>query len=153
MIVVATEAEYNRFKSDNQKIIMTGVGYANVFKALADIPRDTPIINIGYAGSNSIPIGKVCAIGECRHYHPNVEYAEETYKLPGNYTCFTSDDFVLKTDIDYPVVFDMELYAIMSMGFTNVVAIKIVSDNLSIEEYESKVEKDANVCKGEEFDD
>ena len=153
MIVVATEAEYNKFKSEEHKTIMTGVGYGNVYKTLANIPRDTPIINVGYAGSNSLPIGQVCTIGKCMHYHPNVSYNEVEYTLPGKYTCFTSDDFVLSTDIQTPVVFDMELYAILSMGFTNVIAIKIVSDNLSIEEYESKVEKDANVYKGEEFYD
>jgi len=142
MIVVATEAEYNKFKSDKEETIMTGVGYANVYKALADIPRDTHIINIGYAGSNNIPIGTACTIGECRHYHPNVSYDEPVYKLPGNHVCFTSDDFVLNTDIKTPVVFDMELYAILSMGFTHVTAIKIISDNLSIEEYEAKINKE-----------
>lgn len=139
MIVVATEEEYNRFNTKGQDIIKTGVGYGNVFKALADIPRDTPIINIGYAGSNSIPIGTECVISECRHYHPNVEYNEDTYRLNGQYVCYTSDDFVTHTDITEPAVFDMELYAILSMGFTNVTAIKIVSDNLSLQEYENEV--------------
>ena len=140
MIVVATEEEYSRFKSYGQDIIKTGVGYGNVFKALADVPRDTPILNIGYAGSNSIPIGKECVISECRHYHPNVEFDEPIYKaLGGEYVCYTSDDFVTHTDITEPVVFDMELYAILSMGFTDVIAIKIISDNLSLKEYEKEV--------------
>ena len=141
MIVVATDAEYKRFKADAQEIVVTGVGYSNVYKALTDIPRDTPIFNVGYAGSNTIPKGTVCTIAECRHYHPNVEYSEDTYKLNGEYICYTSDDFVTRTDIKEPVVFDMELYAILSMGFTNVTATKIVSDNLSYEEYESETGK------------
>lgn len=136
MIVVATEAEYERFKSAIEETIMTGVGYGNVYKALANIPRDTPITNIGYAGSNNIPIGTTCHIGECRSYHPHVEFDEKIYHLSGNCICYTSNDFVLQTDVKEPVVFDMELYAILSMGFTNVKAIKIVSDNLSIDEYE-----------------
>lgn len=140
MIVVATEEEYRRFKSYGQDVVRTGVGYGNVFKALADIPRDTPILNIGYAGSNSIPIGNECLISECRHYHPNVSFDEATYKLDGDYVCYTSDDFVTNTDITEPVVFDMELYAILSMGFTDVVAIKIISDNLSLKEYEKEVQ-------------
>ena len=102
MIVVATKAEYERFKSVVEETIITGVGYANVYKALVDVPRDTPITNIGYAGSNNIPKGTTCYIGECRHYHPNVEFDEEIYRLSGNYTCYTSDDFVLQTDIKYP---------------------------------------------------
>lgn len=137
MIVVATEAEYKRFGSDEEKTIITGVGYGNVFKALSDVPRDTPIVNIGYAGSNCIPKGRICVIGECRHYHPNVDYKEATYKLLGAYVCYTSDDFVTSTEITHPAVFDMELYAILSMGFTNVTAIKIISDNLSLTEYEN----------------
>ena len=136
MIVVATETEYAKFKSTAQETIMTGVGYGNVYKALANVPRDTPILNIGYAGSNNIPIGEVCIIGECKSYHPNVDFEETVYKLSGNCVCLTSNDFVLQTDIKEPVVFDMELYAILSMGFKNVVAIKIISDNLSIKEYE-----------------
>ena len=140
MIVVATKAEYERFKSDTQDTVVTGVGYGNVYRALADVPRDTPILNIGYAGSNTIAKGTECIIGECRHYHPNVEFEEPTYRLAGEYICYTSDDFVLQTDITEPVVFDMELYAILSMGFTDVRAIKIVSDNLSLEEYESEVQ-------------
>lgn len=140
MIVVATKQEKERFNSETQEVIMTGVGYGNVFETLKDIPRDTPITNIGYAGSNVIPKGTVCSIGECKHYHPNVEYEETSYKLNGDYVCYTSDDFVTYTDIEEPVVFDMELYAILSMGFTNVTAIKIISDNLSIEEYENEVE-------------
>ena len=137
MIVVATEAE-RVFSLFADNVIVTGVGYPNVYKALADIPRDTPITNIGYAGSNIIPKGTVCSIGTCKHYHPNVEYDEPEYKLNGGtYICYTSDDFVLHTDIREPVVFDMELYAILSMGFTNVTAIKVISDNLSLEEYEN----------------
>lgn len=137
MIVVATKEEQKRFNAD----IVTGVGFGNVYRALADVPRDTPIVNIGYAGSNTIPKGEVCVINECRHYHPTVEYDEPIYGSDtGRYICYTSDDFVTHTDIKEPVVFDMELYAILSMGFTDVTAIKIVSDNLSLEEYESEVQ-------------
>lgn len=139
MIVVATEAEYNRFGTGDERTVVTGVGYGNVYRALADIPRDTPIINIGYAGSNVIEKGKVCIIGECRHYHPNVDFKEPSFTLDGGFVCYTSDDFVTHTDIKEPVVFDMELYAILAMGFTNVQAIKIISDNLSTEEYEEAV--------------
>lgn len=140
MIVVATEAEFKKFGSDSEETIITGVGYGNVYKALANVPRDTPIVNIGYAGSNKLPIGTICNIGECRNYHPNVEFNEVIYQLSGNCTCYTSNDFVLQTDIEEPAVFDMELYAILSMGFTNVRAVKVVSDNLSLKEYE-KVEQ------------
>lgn len=141
MIVVATEAEYKNLNIESEDVIITGVGYGNVYKALANLPRGTKILNIGYAGSNNIPIGTVCHIGECRSYHPNVKFNEAVYLLQtGDYICYSSNDFVLHTDIEESVLFDMELYAILSMGFVNVEAIKIVSDNLSLKEYE-KVEQ------------
>lgn len=146
MIVVATEAERAAFLLDGEDVIVTGVGYPNIYRALADIPRDTYIINIGYAGSNSIAKGTTCVIGVCKHYHPNVEYEEPEYKLKGGtYSCYTSDDFVLHTDIREPVVFDMELYAILTMGFKNVTAIKVISDNLSLEEYENKTNQKGEI--------
>lgn len=53
--------------------------------------------------------------------------------------CYTSNDFVLNTDIKEPCVFDMELAYIMALGFKRVKSIKIVSDNLSIKEYEQNI--------------
>lgn len=58
--------------------------------------------------------------------------------------CYTSGDFVLQTDIEEPVVFDMELYAICALGFKTIVGIKIVSDNLSLHDY-----RDVAGIKGE----
>ena len=122
-------------------IIITGIGYGNVFSVLNAVPRDTKIINIGYAGSNCLEIGSVYDISRVENYHPNVTYKESSYNLVTSGTaisvpCYTSSDFVLKTDIKTPCVFDMELYAIMSMGFNNVRSIKVVSDNLNYKEYE-----------------
>lgn len=138
MIVVATDAEcklaQERFPDDI--IIKTGVGALNVIQAMQHINRDAEIINFGYAGSNSIPIGTEVKIGQCKLYHPHVEYKEPTYQLTGDVSCYTSDDFVLQTEITESCVFDMELAYILAMGFKNVTSIKIVSDNLSLEEYD-----------------
>ena len=49
---------------------------------------------------------------------------------------FVLNDFVLETKIKKPVVFDMELAYILALGFKNVESIKIVSDNLSLKQYE-----------------
>lgn len=140
MIVVATEEELElakkRFK--NQKIVKTGVGGINVIESLKRYNKATKITNFGYAGSNNLPIGKEVTIGSCRLYHPNVEYEEPTYELPGTTKCYTSNDFVTSTNIKEDCVFDMELAYICSM-FKNVQAIKIISDNLSMKQYESKI--------------
>lgn len=143
MIVVATKHEYGpakeRFK--DEEIVITGVGGLNVVKTLMDYPKDTPIINFGYVGSNKLPIGTEVKVGRCRLYHPNVAYDEPDYKLDGSVPCYTSNDFVLETRIEEPCIFDMELAHIMALGFTNVRSIKIVSDNLSLKEYERKVKE------------
>lgn len=143
MIVVATDEEYKlaqeRFKG--QKIVKTGVGGVNILNTLKETNKREKITNFGYVGSNIIPIGVEVRIGKCKLYHPNVEYEEPTYKLDGDITCYTSNDFVLKTDIKEPVVFDMELAYILALGFKNVKSIKIVSDNLSLKKYEETIKE------------
>ena len=117
-------------------IILTGVGGVNVITALKDLPKDTEIINVGYCGSNNIEIGTKVEVGDIWTYHPSVEFCER-YKClsKSRYSCFTSTDFVTKTDIKEPCVFDMELAFICALGF-KVRAYKFVSDNLSLKEYE-----------------
>ena len=39
-------------------IVVTGIGAINVIKSLKNISRDEEIVNIGYAGSNHLPIGQ-----------------------------------------------------------------------------------------------
>ena len=141
MIVVATDEEYKlakkRFKG--QKIVKTGVGGINVLNTLKEADKGQKITNFGYVGSNVISIGTEIKVGECKLYHPNVEYDEPIYKLDGYITCYTSNDFVLETNIKEPVVFDMELAYILALGFKNVESIKIVSDNLSLSQYEEEI--------------
>ena len=145
LVVVATDEEYKlarkRFK--HHLIIKTGVGGINVIRKLKHFPKWLKIINFGYVGSNNIPIGTELRISECFHYHPNVYYDEPYFQTKDYWnavtTCYTSDDFVLKTRIKRPVVFDMELAYIFALGFKNVTSIKIVSDNLSLKEYEKNI--------------
>ena len=145
MIVVATDEEYKlakkRFKG--HLIIKTGVGGINVVRKLKRLPKWLKITNFGYVGSNVLPIGTEIRVGESRLYHPNVIYNEPEYTLDKERTikCFTSNDFVLQTDIKEPCVFDMELAYICALGFKNVESIKIVSDNLSLNEYEKEIKK------------
>ena len=142
MIVVATEKEYEIAKERFHKepIIKTGVGGLNVIQTLKDISKDTPILNFGYVGSNVIPVGTEIEVGKCKLYHPKVEYDEPEYVLPeGDILCYTSNDFVLQTDITEPVVFDMELAYILALGFKDVKSTKIVSDTLNLDEYEQNI--------------
>jgi len=141
LIVVATDEEYKlaqkRFK--DQLIVKTGVGGINVLETLKNVKKSHKIVNFGYVGSNVLLIGTEVKVGKCKLYHPNVEYKEPTYKLKGDVMCYTSNDFVLQTNIQEPCVFDMELAYILALGFKNVESIKIVSDNLSLKDYEENV--------------
>ena len=136
MIVVAMPKEVSLVGETKEPILVTGEGALNVISALRNVPRETPIHNIGYAGSNMIPIGTKCRIGNVTMYHPVAVFDDKSYTLDGNVNCYTSCDFVTRTDIKTPCVFDMELAYILAMGFTNVTAEKIVSDNLSKEEFD-----------------
>ena len=140
MIVIAMSEE-RKLIDTQQDVIVTGVGALNVINALKDIARDTPIHNIGYAGSNNIPVGTRCSIGKVKSYHPNVDFKDLEYSLDGNVTCYTSGDFVTKTNIEEPCVFDMELAFILAMGFENVTAEKIVSDILCVKEFDECLKK------------
>ena len=141
IIVVATDEEYIMAKERfaKSKIIKTGVGGLNIIESLKDVDKNEEILNFGHAGSNNLPIGTEVYVKDCRLYHPNVEYDESTYHLGGTIDCYTSNDFVLSTTITEPCVFDMELAYIMALGFKNVTSLKIVSDNLSLHEYNETI--------------
>ena len=53
--------------------------------------------------------------------------------------CYTSNSFVLKTDILEPCAFDMELNYIAAFPLNLVGSIKIVSDNLCLDKYEESI--------------
>lgn len=141
IIIVATEQEYKLAKQRfiGYKIIHTGIGAINVIQALSQMDKNTPILNFGYVGSNVLPIGTEVKIGAVKLHHPNVSYDEAEFNLSGDTLCYSSCDFVLNTDVSTACVFDMELAFILAMGFTDVESIKIVSDNLSLEEYNNNI--------------
>lgn len=158
LVVIAESEEISLVKRlgyDKFPILVTGVGVLNVIEALKDIPKDTEIVNIGYAGSKNLE-PKFYAVKSVTLHHPNVSYNEKVYTL--GYTsstcaeeldeddsdlytgkmCYTSADFVTESDKEN-CLFDMELGYIMALGFKNVTAFKYVSDNLDIQEYRKKL--------------
>ena len=129
------------------EVLVTGVGAINVMQTLRDIPRDTRLINIGYAGSANFDIGSIVLVTESRLNHPEVQYPEPKLYLeptPPSYlrhaedciraTCYSNTDFVLQSNYK-DCVFDMELAYIAGLGFEHLSSIKIVSDNLSLHTY------------------
>lgn len=114
-------------------IIVTGVGGTNVINALDKVCRDAKIINVGFAGSIDLKVGKIYQVRESRLHH-KVPFSEKTYLLhQGEVSCLTSTDFV--TEGPSGVLFDMELAFICAMGFKSVISYKMVSDHCNLEEY------------------
>lgn len=143
LCVFATQEEYEKLKqyvSPKDRIMITGEGQGNIIQALKDIDKSTIIINIGYCGSNILPIGTEVRVRKCICYHPNydntIKYSDEEYMCDplGDYDCYTAGDFVTETKIKEPCIFDMELYTICALGFRSI-GIKIVSDNLDLHSY------------------
>lgn len=128
-------------------VVVTGVGALNVLQVLRDMPRDTRLLNIGYAGSANYDLGSAVFVDEVRLNHPNVSYPEPQLLLSPcvpaylrtpeaciHSVCYSNTDFVLQSDYR-DCVFDMELAYIAGMGFKHLSALKIVSDNLSLHTY------------------
>lgn len=148
-ILIAEDSErklVEQYLPGETNIFVTGVGALNVIRALRDLPRDTELINIGYAGSANFPIGTVVEVTESHLHHPGLNYAEPVLPLqpvddlffralnPTRAICYSNTDFVTASPYD-DCVFDMELAYICALGFTRVSAIKYVSDNLSLHTY------------------
>ena len=142
LIVIAEKEELKLVEKLGYKgipILITGVGALNVIEALKDVPRDTEIINVGYAGSPSLEVGKFYQVRTVTMHHPVADYLEPTYKcveldeMFEAHKCYTCCDFMSPGKADG--LFDMELAYIMAMGFSNVRSLKYVSDHMNIKEY------------------
>lgn len=148
LVVIAEKEELKLVEElgyDDCPVLITGVGGVNVIQALKHLPKDTKIMNIGYCGSNTLAIGTKVYVSDVKSYHKVADFYEPTIPLKlwrplGSEccSCYTSTDFVTKTNIKEPCVFDMELAFICSM-FDDVRAIKVVSDKLNYKQYKEKV--------------
>lgn len=146
MLIVIAEKEELKLVEElgysNYPVLITGVGGMNVIEALKDIPKDTEILNIGYAGSNHWEIGTIVEIVKVATNHETAHFCEpfKFLQIKNEYDdtayCYTSTDFVKETNKTEHCVFDMELAFICAL-FTNVRSIKVVSDNLNKEEYKN----------------
>ena len=148
LVVIASQEELKLVLelgySDNP-ILITGVGGINVIQSLKNLPKDTPILNIGYAGSNCLKVGSTVEVSKVCTNHDKADFVEtDLYLKPygrfPSYTCYTNTDFVTHAEKFEPCVFDMELAFIRAM-FDNVYSIKVVSDNLSLNQYRDVIKQ------------
>ena len=158
VILAAEEAEYNRCLELFPEIecIKTGVGAGNVIKACSNLPKGTRIINIGYAGSNNLEIGTVSLVSDTFRYtdgnYKFVDHANPLHLSGEGLPCYTGNSFFTESDKTESTLYDMELNYIASFSphLELVAAVKIVSDNLSVDEYLNNAKRESGVLISDE---
>lgn len=144
-IFVADEKEFKEIKVPKElknkvKKIITGYGEYYTLKTIIDMfkkgvfKKGDKFYNVGYVGANTHKIGDVISIGKSDREKYSSFAKNKIYTLDkkSKVTCYTSDDFVERTN--HKGVFDMELYVLATI-FPKIKAIKIVSDTLSLKQY------------------
>lgn len=153
VILAAEEAEYNKCREmfPDMEVILMGVGAGNVIKTCCQLPEGTRVLNIGYAGSNSLPIGTICMVSDSYrlvngHYF-FVDHANPLHLSDEGYPCYTNNDFVTESDKTDVTLFDMELNYISAFSprLQLVGSVKIVSDNLSVEVFRNNALRESGI--------
>lgn len=154
------------YKNENITILITGIGKQrtaiNLTEYLCKEEKPDLIVNIGYAGSTDIPIGKWVGISKSYNYEWFIP-GEEQYSFLdlGNKSletitgkgleyveCYSAESFVTETNLIGHIAFDMELHSVVVVGEMYnipVMAFKKISDNLSLEKYYDHTENNAEV--------
>lgn len=143
-------------KENNNRLLITGIGKQltaiNLTKYLCNNDKPDLIVNVGYAGSTDILIGKWVCISRVYNYEWEIPGEEKYVMLAGGsqkleildntevetVECYTSESFVTETDIEEHVAFDMELHSvslICDMNSIPLMSLKKISDNLSLDKY------------------
>ena len=160
---IAEELKLNKI-TENQNsrdyitLILTGVGKQQTAIGLVSYLENNKenkpdiIINMGYVGSTNSKIGQWVNVNKSYNYEWNIP-GEERYTIIGYdrekistldnanikiLPCYSAECFVTNTDIKEDVVFDMELHSIYMICCKydiELISLKKVSDNLSLENY------------------
>lgn len=156
-ILVATEDEVRLATKylPGYEIVHMGVGANNVIKTCVGIPAEEKVITVGYCGSNCLKIGQVIEVSKTYRLLDKIsgftfdDYRNGYELSKEGYPCYTNNSFVVQTDIVEPCAFDMELNYIAAFPFQLLGAVKIVSDNLSLQKYEESIKKTEDDVWGE----
>lgn len=158
VILAAEEAEYKKCLEHfpEYEVILMGVGAGNVIKTCSALPEGTRVVNIGYAGSNDIPVGTVTTVSDSHRlvngHYDFTDHANPLHISDSGYPCFTNNDFVTETDRKESTLFDMELnyIAAFSPRLELVLSIKVVSDNLSIDAFRNNALRESGILTSED---
>ena len=143
-------------KENGKRLLITGIGKQltaiSLTEYLCNNAKPDLIINVGYAGSTDIAVGKWVNIARVYNYEWDIPGEEKYVMLAGGsqnlellnnsdvevVECYTAEGFVVETDIEDHVAFDMELHSIsLICDLTEIplMALKKISDNLSLDKY------------------
>ncbi len=123
----------NYYKRDNINLVITDISRNGVTSSLVSLLykykldyKKYTMINVGMAGSNNLKVGSVFLIDKSYGYNFDLTpFGDPLYKAPyspykmdkikgvKSVNCYTSDGFVLKTNIKEDALFDMELNSII----------------------------------------
>lgn len=156
VILAAEEAEYSKCREylPEYECILMGVGAGNVIKTCSALEPGTRVFNIGYAGSNLLPIGTVATVAQSyRLVNGSYNFVDHANPLAfpgGELPCYTNNDFVTESSLQHPALFDMELnyIAAFSPRIELLGSIKIVSDNLSIDVFRNNALRESGILTG-----
>jgi len=153
----------NLYENKNKRLLITGIGKQftaiNLTQYICENSKPDLIINIGYAGSTDIPIGKWVNISRVYNYEWGIPGEEKYVMLAGGsqkleilenskieqVECYSSESFVTETNIDEHVAFDMELHSISlicDLYKIPLLSLKKISDNLSLGDYYDNLNKE-----------
>ena len=150
VILTATKEEYELAKKylAGYRVVQTGVGASNVIHTLSQLIVTIPqahFINVGFSGSNKLPVGTVTKVSySYRMVDENVKFQDfrNGFFLEYNgYQCYTNNSFVTESTSEDPVLYEMPNDLIG--------AVKIVSDNLDVLEYETNIDTSTPEIWGE----
>ena len=151
------------YRKENTSLLITGIGKQrtaiSLTKYICENGKPDKIINIGYAGSTILEIGKWYCVSYSMNYEWEIPGEEKYDMLDYGFKkldkvdkleekpCYSAECFVTDTDLEEECLFDMELHSISNLCDKYdipLVSIKKVSDNLSFDGYYENL-KDKNI--------
>ena len=158
--------EENLYRKNNISLLISGIGKQrtaiSLTKYICENDKPDMVINIGYAGSTDIQIGKWVNITKSYNYEWEIpgeekfsflDYGNKELELIENkdiqkVECYSAESFVTKTDLKGHLAFDMELHSVVvicDLYNIPVMSLKKISDNLSLDDYYDNTENNENV--------
>ncbi len=139
-----------RFGSEHE-VVLLGIGPRNPIRKLLRLGIDlkAQMMLFGFAGSNLLVPGTEVFVTKSyiHQFYGSFDDCPDFLKRPEingapelGVPCFSSSDFVVKTKMTDPAIFDMEL-GFLTTFCPNLSSWRIVSDNLNLQQFEHFIDE------------